>query len=358
MKKISLISLAIFLLTSCANNEEKLQKIWSNHFQKNFDETTSIKVFVATNRKAKNENFSCDENFGVNFDAKLQLGICNVNVPKNHKVGEIELAKDVRQSSHNFFKILDGKSLSERDFIDGVKDKKRVPLVFVHGFNVRFQEAVLRAAQIAYDLKYQGSIILFTWPSGAGEGFVEEKMLNKTYDNNFSNAKASIEIFKNFLLTLQKKGIKINLTIHSMGHQLAIPALKQLGEEHPKKIFVNELFLNAPDFDVKEFSSLVQNIKPISNRITLYCSYNDKAMIASRTVNKNERLGACAFVEGVDVINVGAIDDSSLGLGHGYYSSREILTDVAQTLFGIEAEKRLFIIKSETNGTEKFLLRR
>ena len=61
--------------------------------------------------------------------------------------------------------------------MSAIKKMGRTPLVFVHGFNVRYQEAVLRAAQINYDLKYQGPIILFSWPAGAGDGFFDDKFL-------------------------------------------------------------------------------------------------------------------------------------------------------------------------------------
>jgi hypothetical protein len=45
------------------------------------------------------------------------------------------------------------------------------------------------------------------------------------------------------------------------------------------------------------------------------------------------------------------------GLGHSYYSSRPILTDIFQVLLGIPAEDRLFIRKSEPNSTEDYYLR-
>ena len=38
-------------------------------------------------------------------------------------------------------------------------------LVFVHGYNMSFENAVRRAAQIANDLKFDGGTFLFSWPS-------------------------------------------------------------------------------------------------------------------------------------------------------------------------------------------------
>ncbi len=41
-------------------------------------------------------------------------------------------------------------------------------LVFVHGFNVNFDSAVLRSAQIARDMPFSGAIVCYAWPSQGG----------------------------------------------------------------------------------------------------------------------------------------------------------------------------------------------
>lgn len=337
---------------------QNVTPLWEDFFKTDFTETKAIDIYIATNRKLKSNRFGCaDEYVGVDFDANLQFGLCRVNVPKNHTTGEINQAKTSRQSSHDFFKILMAKSYTEKNFVDVIKETKRTPLVFVHGFNVRFGEAVLRAAQIAYDLKYQGPVLLYTWPAGAGDGFFDQNRLGKTYEQNSINAKNSVVLFKKFLESLSANQLKVNLVVHSMGHQVVLPALKEIGEIQNKTLLINELILNAPDFSSDEFIRLTDIIKPITKRITLYCSYNDKAMMASESVNNNERLGACSYSENIDSINVSLIDSKTFALGHGYYSSREILSDVFLVLMGLDADKRLFIKKSEPNSTEKYYLR-
>lgn len=340
--------------------QESLKNIWDDYFKEDYTDTRSVDVFVVTNRKIKNKSFGCSNNsFGVEYDASLTYGICRINVPKKHSTGQISLTRDGRQSSHDYFKILNSKSLVLPTLIEFIKKSKRTPLVFVHGFNVRYEDAVLRASQIAYDLKYQGPVILFSWPAGAGDGFFDDKMINRTYEMNLKNAADSIANFKSFLEELKAQDLKINLMVHSMGHQVVLPALSLFAEANAQKSIINELVLNAPDFAANEFTKSIGALKDTSKRITLYCSYNDKAMLASETYNKTERLGACSFVDDVDTINVSQIDAPTMGfgLGHSYYSSRAILGDVFQVLLGIDAEKRLFIRKSEPNSTEKFYLR-
>lgn len=338
--------------------QQNLSKIWGDYFIENYSDTRAMDVLVVTNRKLKTDNFGCtNDHLGVVTDTVVHFGVCKVNVPKNHSTGQIPLTKDGRQSSHEFFKILNSKTLTETSVFEYLKKTNRYPLVFVHGFNVRYEDAVVRASQIAYDLKYQGPIVLFSWPAGAGDGFLNEQLISRTYDSNLKNAKDSIGIFKNFLNQLKLNNLKVNLVVHSMGHQVVLPALRDFAAHDQDSKIINELILNAPDFSANEFINIADMVKSNSKRITIYCSYNDRAMTASEFYNKNPRFGACAFSEQIDSINVSLVDDPSLGLGHGYYSSRAILGDVFQVLLGIEAERRLFIRKSEPNSTEKYFLR-
>lgn len=338
--------------------QRDLGKIWGNYFIENYSDTRALDVLVFTNRNLKGNYFGCtNDQLGVSLGTSMLYGVCKINVPKNHSTGQIPVTKDSRLSSHDFFKILNSKSLDQASVFEYLKKSERYPLVFVHGFNLRYEDAVLRASQIAYDLKYQGPVVLFSWPAGAGDGFLDEKLIARTYDNNLKNAKESINGFNDFLNQLKANNLKVNLVVHSMGHQVVLPALKAFADNNPDTKIINELILNAPDYDSNAFISIADNVKSNSKRITIYCSYNDRAMIASEMYNKNPRFGACAFSERIDSINVSLVDSPAMGLGHSYYSSRAILGDVFQVLLGINAEERLFIRKSEPNSTEKYFLR-
>jgi esterase/lipase superfamily enzyme len=343
--------------------QDKLQGIWKQYFVEDFNDTRAVNVMVFTNRQMKGKGFGCtDDNFGIGLDTNIKVGVCRVNVPRNHSTGELNFTKDQRQSSRDFFKIIGQKELSIPILMDYLKKSKRSPLIFVHGFNVKYEEAVLRASQIAYDLKYQGPILLFSWPAGAGDSFLDEKLINRTYAANLKSAQASVLAFKVLISSLIENKIIPNIVVHSMGHQVVLPALFELGKDgliplDNKRLPLGEIILTAPDFDADLFVKNIEVIKNLSRRVTLYCSYNDKAMFASETMNSNKRLGGCTYMEGVDSINVSLLDNSTFGLNHGYYSSRPILADVFQVLLGIDAGRRLFMRKSEPNSTEKFYLR-
>lgn len=343
--------------------QDKLQGVWKQYFVEEFSDTRSVNVMVITSRQFKGKGFGCtDEHFGSTMDTNFRVGVCRINVPRNHGTGTLSFTKDQRESSHDYFKILGQKELNLSTLIDYLKNSKRSPLLFVHGFNVKHEETILRASQITYDLKYQGPVILFSWPAGAGDSFLDDKLIQRTYTANLKTAQNSVGLFKLFVSKLIENKIIPNIVVHSMGHQVVLPALFELGKTGQMQpdasgMPLGEVILNAPDFDADLFVKNIEVIKNLSRRVTLYCSYNDKAMFASETLNSSKRLGGCTFMEGVDSINVSLIDNSTFSLNHGYYASRPIVTDVFQVLLGIEADRRLFIKKSDPNSTEKYYLR-
>ena len=115
----------------------------------------------------------------------------------------------------------------------------------------------------------------------------------------------------------------------------------------------------APDYEANLFQQNLATIKPLANRITLYCSQNDKALSASKITNNNQRLGECIKINdpNLDVINVTNIDNSLTGLGHSYFKYKPLLTDIYLALLGFEANHRLFINKASSLEPEKFTIR-
>ena len=145
-----------------------------------------------------------------------------------------------------------------------------------------------------------------------------------------------------------------------MGHQVILPAISSMVSNNREK-FIGELILNAPDFPVKEFKRISSKLARAAERVTLYCSPGDNALLASKRLNGNKRIGQCEKVKGIDVINVNEVDAPALGiggLGHGYYSGRAIMVDFFQVILGIDVRKRLFIRKSHRYGGEDYILRK
>jgi esterase/lipase superfamily enzyme len=204
VKKI-LFCLVFFVLFSCAKNNSKnvsqqplpavdlqaknyqstaelqavLKPIFNSVFINKFDGPAKIEVFVITNRQQKTANFGCSNaDFGNDLHNQTKYGSCLVLASGRRTVGEIIANENNVNTS---LKALQANSFDKQQFFAKLQASKATPLVYVHGFNTKYEEAVLRAGQLAYDLKYQGPVLVFTWPAGSvGEGF-DEVMLKKTY---------------------------------------------------------------------------------------------------------------------------------------------------------------------------------
>ena len=265
----------------------------------------------------------------------LELGTCRVSIPRDHRVGELEapslLRLEVSESPEKHVVLLNITKQEEGTFYDELAERVansrgKDAFVFVHGYNVKFEDAVRRTAQIAYDLKFDGAPICYSWPSQA-------KLLGYTVDE--TNVKWTVPHLKQFLLDVSKRSgaTTINLIAHSMGNRALTAALKEVAQTETQQTpLFNKVVLAAPDIDAEIFRrDLAPAVVSTANHVTLYASSNDEALVASKRVHGFPRAGesgeGLVIVEGIDTIDVSAIDTSLLG--HSYYgSSDSILTDL------------------------------
>jgi esterase/lipase superfamily enzyme len=215
--------------------------------------------------------------------------------------------------------------------------------VFIHGYNVSFEDAARRTAQMAYDLGFDGAPILYSWPS---QGKTQE------YPADEDSVQWTVEHLRAFLIDVaQKSGAqRVQLIAHSMGNRALLNALDQLAETHSTVRF-REVVLAAPDIDADIFRQLSAAICSQSGRVTLYASSADLALTASQQFHKYSRAGESGknivVLSGIDTIDATRVDTGFLG--HSYFAdNRSILADVfslfrydlpAQSRFGLEPVK-------------------
>jgi esterase/lipase superfamily enzyme len=92
-----------------------------------------------------------------------------------------------------------------------------------------------------------------------------------------------------------------------------------------------QIVLAAPDIDKEVFASLAQKVIEQSQRVTLYSSSNDEALVASKKVHGYPRLGDSTspifIYPGIDTVDVSTVKTDFLG--HSYYGeSRTVLDDL------------------------------
>jgi esterase/lipase superfamily enzyme len=292
---------------------------------------------------------------------KLELGTCEVSIPKVHEVGQLEspsvLRLEFREDTSRHVVLLGVQPEPADRFYADLHDcvgrsQHKSAFVFVHGYNVSFEDAARRTAQIAYDLKFDGAPIFFSWPSQAG-------ILQYTVDEN--NVSWSAPHLLNFLIEVarQSGAERIHLIAHSMGNRALTSALRDLSLMRlPDMPSFNEVILTAPDVDADTFTNdIAPAIVKTAQRVTLYASSNDEALIISKKVHGYPRAGDSGsqliVLRGIDTVDVSAVDTSLVG--HTYYGDNStVLADIFELLnASIPADKRHWL-KPERLGILKY----
>lgn len=227
--------------------------------------------------------------------AGLSLTEIDVSIPPDavRKVGEVQWPKKLPGNPATEFTTLKVKP-TDRDgarawFRRETSGKKRHVLLFVHGFNNAYDDAVYRFAQIVHDGGADAVPVLFTWPS-RGSVFAYN------YDRESTNY--SRDALEEVLQALAKAPEVQDVTVlaHSMGSFLALESLRQMairnGRIAPK---IHNVILAAPDVDTDVFRQQLGEMGAPDQRprFTLFVSRDDRALqVSTRIANGVPRLGA------------------------------------------------------------------
>ncbi|MEX0590659.1 MAG: alpha/beta hydrolase [Xanthobacteraceae bacterium] len=199
--------------------------------------------------------------------------------------------------------------------------RRRDVLIYVHGFNQSFEQAVLDAARLSDSTKFRGETILFTWPS-------KSALLDYIYDRD--SAMWSRDALENMLIELIRHPAvnNIHLVAHSMGTMLSVEALRQLharmGEQASLKI--GAVVLAAPDIDIDVFSSSVRRIGALAQRITVLTAANDRALaVLQKLAGGVARVGTAEKAQ-LEALGLRVIDASQFGgsgINHDLFLSND-----------------------------------
>lgn len=298
----------------------------------------TVEVFYGTNRKPTgftepNDYYGRERH----REGPMEYGKIDVSIPLHHTVGVVERPKwyklEFSENPKKHVVLIALEAMEPDRFFAAVGEKagddaEKQALLFIHGYNVAFDDAVRRTAQIAFDLDFPGTPITFSWPSQAAlEGY--------TIDQD--NAIWSVPHLTRFLVDLQEKTDIENLHIiaHSMGTRVLTEALANARDEG-FDLKLNNVILAAPDIDADVFrDQILPKIGGIARKLTMYSSTGDAALKVSQKIHGNDRLGLggpfLKLLDGVDTVNATDIDTSLLG--HGYYGSQKLIVqDILNTV--------------------------
>ncbi|MEM1444214.1 MAG: alpha/beta hydrolase, partial [Verrucomicrobiota bacterium] len=310
----------------------------------------TIDVFYGTDRKPT-VNTGENDRYGPerHREGPMEYGRTTISIPLHHKIGVVERPRwyklEFSEDPKKHVTIQKLEKMAASDFFSEVGDTagqkpKNEALLFVHGFNVPFDDAVRRTGQIAFDLDFAGVALTFSWPS---QGSL------KAYTIDEANAEWAVPHLTQFLMDLQEKTEieKIHVIAHSMGTRVLSYALANARDEG-FDLDLQNVILAAPDIDVDVFKDqILPKITEASDTLTMYASSDDTALKVSQTIHGVARLGlsgdSILVAPGMDTVNASGIDTSMLG--HGYYGSHKVVvTDIFNLVIkGLEPPRRKLI---------------
>lgn len=266
---------------------------------------------------------------------ELTYGEARVGIPDDHRMGAAEKPRVWRlrfrddparvatlgavvTSTAQEFTELTRKRLAECEVNQA--------LLFVHGYNVPFRDAAIRAAQIAYDLNFTGVPLLYSWPSkGTVGGYVAD-------ENSVSRAVPYFEEFLRLVLT-ETNVSEVHVLAHSMGNRLLTEVLADFDTTSLPKDSgrLGQVVFAAPDVDAEVFRRRLPRIARQAAGCTLYASSVDRALAASRTMAAAPRAGQAGagivVAPGLDTVDASALDTGLMG--HSYVGDhKSVLADV------------------------------
>lgn len=299
-----------------------------------------------------------------NERGELQVGVCQVSIPPGHKIGALEapsiLRLEIEEDPLKHVVLLNTAPRESKEFYEMLRQRvaaspQRDLFVFVHGYNVSFEQAARRTAQMSHDLDFEGAPVFYSWPSQAG-------LFKYTVDE--TNVEWTVPHLRDFLVDVARNsGAKsISLVAHSMGNRALTNALKSISYRLKDETLFREVVLTAPDIDAEIFKrDIAPLIVKTADRVTLYASSNDEALAASRKIHGAPRAGdsgsELVIIPGMETIDVSAVDTSLLG--HSYYG--ENATVLADLLYlvreGKPAGQRTWLERMTREGLPYWVLR-
>lgn len=306
----------------------------------------------------------------------IHYGTCTVSVPKDHRKGTLEtpsilnfelnenperhfVVKTVTKYSEELFYEILKTRLNEAREIGKLKPTEKMLrdqiFIFVHGYNVSFEDAAKRAAQLSYDLDFPGTPMFYSWPS---------KAETLDYFADEATVEVSILNLKNFISDVCKKSgaSSVHLVAHSMGNRCVLNALDSLASEKAIPDNLSEIILTAPDVDTRRFNQVMAKLLASKKHFTLYASNGDKALKKSVQLHKFARAG---FADPITVIPpMDTIDASKLEsdfVGHSYYGDhKSVVADIEDVILKKKPIKDRYGLRRKTTeqGAEYYYFER
>ncbi|OAI84455.1 alpha/beta hydrolase [Agrobacterium pusense] len=325
---------AVLLLSSCGHPHGVMAPV---EVKGTSPKTSQVDMLVATTRQPSGDPATL---FSGERSPKPYLTDVAVSIPPNRKAGDVQWPRRLPANPATDFAVTRVRQIETipqgrawfRQHIEGGH-----ALVFIHGFNNRYEDSVFRFAQIVHDSGMKATPVLFTWPSRA-------QLTAYEYDRESTNYSRTALEQSLRVLAADPNVREITILAHSMGTWLAMESLRQMGIRDGRvNAKIRNVILASPDIDTQVFAKQFVEMGSPRPKFTVFVSQDDRALAASSFITGNvSRLGAIdpssePYRTKLEQAGITAIDltkvDAGDGLHHGKFAeSPEIVQLIGQRL--------------------------
>jgi esterase/lipase superfamily enzyme len=251
------------------------------------------RFFYVSNRTLGAGSGSPEERFINERQENLKFGRFDTQIKPTLGLGMIINPTDWFQNEELI--VNDVSELDRNAFIKEIREQiekspHRSLLVLVQGYRNSFPMTLRMSAFVGHVLDINTPVLVFDWPGDQGSGI-------RGYRRAQQIARVSgAELAQTLKMVIQEiQPDKLWLLANSMGGQVVTDAFSLLYQQEDLadvQTEIDDVVLTAPDVGQQEFDQQFKHeITALTRDLTVYASSNDRALLASRIVNRQSRLG-------------------------------------------------------------------
>ncbi len=251
------------------------------------------RFFYVTNRRPAPNDQSLEGRFSNEREEKLKFGLFDTKFEPTLGLGMLINPTEWFQNEE--IQLLDVQALDRAAFVEEVRkpvqaSPYRSLLVVVHGFRERFPSALRKTAFVGHILDINSPVLVFDWPSNQGSTPMGYRRARRVAEASGAELASTLE-----LIIREVQPARLWLLANSMGGQVvadAFTVLYQKDDLADAETEIEDVVLTAPDVGRDEFrSEFKRQINALTRNLTVYVSSNDRALVMSRIINWEKRLG-------------------------------------------------------------------
>jgi esterase/lipase superfamily enzyme len=276
-------------------------------------EQGTYRFFYVTNRLLERPDAAPEQRFGNQRDPGLRFGLFDTDIEPSLGLGMLLDPTDWFQNEE--ITLREVRPLEQDAFVEKLRKQvedspHRGVLVNVNGFRERFASALRKTAFLAHVLDIDAPLVVFDWPGDQGSsprGYQRAQRLARESGEELAR---SLEV-----IIREVRPDRLWLMANSMGAEVLVNAFTRLYQQADladSQTEIDDVILTAPDVSHERFGEhFREQITALARNLTVYVSSNDRALLMSRILNRERRLGEST----VDPSNPDQSDEAAWAFG-------------------------------------------